>query len=219
MNAGQRNVERLRPLIARLTAAAAANDAGELERVLDDLVHAHRRDLFAELKRLTTRVQSALEVFGLDARFAAFAETDMPDARQRLTHVMTLTDDAAHRTLGLIERCTPLVDELIGAASPAADVSATAAQLRRNLSDMLLAQGYQDLTGQILRGVITLVDEVETALSSLIGLSGDESEEAAPPAGRRANPNGYGPVVPGVAHGVTVANQHDVDALLSGLGL
>ena len=62
-------MQRLRPLLERLTAAVAADDAPEFERVLDDLVHARRKELFSELRRLTSQVRSALETFQLDARF------------------------------------------------------------------------------------------------------------------------------------------------------
>ena len=36
----------------------------------------------------------------------------MPDARVRLDHVLKLTEDAAHRTLDLVERSGPLADRL-----------------------------------------------------------------------------------------------------------
>ncbi len=41
-------------------------------------------------------------------RKGLFAEQDVPDARQRLVHVLELTDDAAHQTMELIERAMPL---------------------------------------------------------------------------------------------------------------
>jgi chemotaxis protein CheZ len=215
----QRNLQRLRPLLERLTAAVAAGDGPEFERVLDDLVHARRKDLFAELRRLTARVRQALETFQVNSRFADLAQKDVPDARQRLLHVMKLTDDAAHQTMDLIERAGPLVDKLVStAAAPASlDVMKAAATLRGHLSAAHLAQGYQDLSGQIVRGVITLVDEVEAALSSLMQIVGEvrEPRPHTPPLALKA----YGPVVPGVAHGVSVQNQQDVDALLSDLGL
>lgn len=215
----QRNLERLRPLLDRLTAAVSAGDAPEFERVLDDLVHGRRKDLFAELRRLTARVRQALESFQLNARFSELAEKDVPDARQRLLHVMKLTDEAAHQTMDLIERATPLVSTLVSAAADptAPSVVAAATKLRSHLSDVHLAQGYQDLTGQIVRGVIKLVDEVEATLAGLMRIAGEAAEDqtiAAPIA-----VNGYGPVVPGVNHGAALGNQQDVDALLSDLGL
>ena len=218
MSTSARNLQRLRPLLERLTAAVSADDGPEFEHVLDDLVHARRKELFAELRRLTSRVRSALESFQLDARFATLTQTEIPNARQRLQHVLKLTDDAAHQTLDLIERSAPLVNVLAGPKELQTPVvRAAAGTLRDNLSNMLLAQGYQDLTGQIVRGVITLVSELETALSDLARLAGDVPP---PPASRgTTNVNGHGPVVPGVDHGAAVHDQHDVDALLLGLGL
>ena len=215
----QRNLERLRPLLNRLTAAVSAGDAPEFERVLDDLVHGRREDLFAELRRLTARVRLALESFQLNARFSELAEKEVPDARQRLVHVMKLTDDAAHQTMDLIERATPLVSTLVSAAADptAPAVLAASTKLRSHLSDVHLAQGYQDLTGQIVRGVIKLVDEVEATLASLMRIAGEASEGQAVVAPIAVN--GYGPVVPGVNHGAALGNQQDVDALLSDLGL
>ena len=215
----QRNLERLRPLLERLTAAVSAGDAPEFERVLDDLVHGRRKDLFAELRRLTARVRQALESFQLNARFSELAEKDVPDARQRLVHVMKLTDDAAHRTMDLIERATPLVTSLVATTGDptAPAVVAVSTQLRTYLSDIYVAQGYQDLTGQIVRGVIKLVDEVEATLASLMRIAGETAEGRVDTA--QVAVNGYGPVVPGVDHGAALGNQQDVDALLSDLGL
>ncbi|HEY4340372.1 MAG TPA: protein phosphatase CheZ [Steroidobacteraceae bacterium] len=215
----QRNLQRLRPLLERLTAAVAAGDGPEFERVLDDLVHGRRKDLFAELRRLTGRVRQALEAFRLNSRFADLAERDVPDARQRLVHVMKLTDDAAHRTMDLIERATPLVATLVAtAADPKSKEVVTAAtQLRSHLSDVHLAQGYQDLTGQIVRGVIKLVDEVEATLAGLMRIAAEGVEPR--PNTVPESVNGYGPVVPGIDHGIALADQQDVDALLSDLGL
>ena len=44
-------------------------------------------------------------------------------------------------------------------------------KVRSNLTEVLMAQGYQDLSGQIIRGVMKLVAELETALVDLVRLS------------------------------------------------
>ena len=67
--------------------------------------------LLPELKRITATAQSALARFSAEARLDALAGHEVPDARKRLTHVVKLTDEAAHRTLDLVELCGPLVDE------------------------------------------------------------------------------------------------------------
>lgn len=230
MNASERNLQRLQPLLDHLSHAVASGDAAQFERVLDDLLHARRKDLFSELRRLTGQVRGALEDFQLGARCAELAEKDVPDARQRLVHVLKLTDEAAHRTMDLIESCGTKLDVVVAGldarpvaatdqalSAPQAAAHAAANELRSKLSDMLLAQGYQDLTGQILRSVITLVDEVEKALSGLARIVEELPGEAPRPI---SSPGGaYGPAVPGIDHGATVENQQDVDALLSSLAL
>jgi chemotaxis protein CheZ len=89
--------------------------------------------------------------------------------------------------------------------------------VRGNLSEVLLAQGYQDLSGQIIRGVMKLVSELEVALADLIRLSksGMEVSNAA----KEEPARGFGPAVPGIDNGPAVSGQQDVDALLSGLGM
>jgi chemotaxis protein CheZ len=88
--------------------------------------------------------------------------------------------------------------------------------IRRNLADVLMAQGYQDLTGQIIRSVMKLVEELESALTNLAKVSGDVVEHAT--MGESSGP-GHGPAVPGVTKGDVASGQTDVDALLSGLGM
>jgi chemotaxis protein CheZ len=168
--------------------------------------------------------------------------------------VISMTDEAAHRTLDLVEQSGPLAERTAQEAATLIEAfetfksRATGAQgyevvlqsidglaplvksiekflpaarsnselIRRNLADVLLAQGYQDLTGQIIRSVMKLVGELELALANLARLSGDVVEHAT----MGDNPSaGQGPAVPGVSKGDHASGQTDVDALLSGLGM
>ena len=112
----------------------------------------------------------------------------MPDARKRLTHVVKLTDEAAHRTLDLVELCGPLVDEAARGAAQLLEsrnlpqwperaaeflgrTRSDTDALRAHLSELLMAQGYQDITGQIIRSVIALVDELERVLGKLVQIA------------------------------------------------
>ncbi len=203
-------------------------------------------DLMAELLDLSSNLRGALDRFRLDARITDLAEKEIPDARERLRHVLKLTDDAAHRTLDLVEQSGPLAERT---ARDATELGAAWAQfrahaisvadyqqllvrmdtflvaarndsdrVRANLAHVLLAQGYQDLSGQIIRGVMNLVSEVEVALGELSRLARVESNT---PEVTVANVSrGQGPAVPGVDHpAVVVQGQQDVDALLSDLGM
>lgn len=229
------NLDRYGDQVARLVGALTRRDDAEFAQCLDDLVHHRRRELFAGLRKLTEDVRRALERFQLDSRFADLAEKEVPDARQRLTHVLRLTDDAAHRTMDLVEKSGPLAERIgRGArelgnredkAAVATYVEATVADaeaIRRNLSEVLLAQGYQDLTGQIIRGVITLVTEIEAALANLVHIAqegGASLPQAARPESKENSSRGHGPAVPGVNDRHAVSGQSDVDDLLSCLGL
>lgn len=230
--------------VEALAAALGRGDEAAFLAVLDDILHTRKPAVFTELRDLTANLQVALERFRLDSRLADFAEKEMPDARQRLTHVLEMTDEAAHRTLDLVEQSGPPAERAAKAAEALAGpwrrfrerrielrefhemlkrmdaflpATRTDAELiRKNLNEVLLTQGYQDLTGQIIRGVIELVRELESALVELARLSGAEPEgaEDAAPSSR-----GHGPVVPGVTRGEVASGQQDVDALLSGLGM
>jgi chemotaxis protein CheZ len=236
-----------------LSVAYHAGSPEDFERELDELLRIRERGLFLEIGKLTRDLNSALERFRFDARIVDLAEKDVPDARQRLEHVLKMTDEAAHRTMDLVEGACPLAERTGNAAAgiaplwrkfrareiavqdfrvlldrldaflPAAHSDADA--IRGNLNEVLLAQGYQDLTGQIIRSVMHLVAEVEQALGDLVQLSMSDTElqglraqgtHVAPGADAR---KGFGPTVPGLESGPVVSGQQDVDALLSGLGM
>ena len=87
-------------------------------------------------------------------------------------------------------------------------------KVKNHLTAVLLAQEYQDLTGQIIKKVINLVGEVEDKLVALIQVTG------APQITSEDNSKSSldGPPVPGIAHKDTVSGQDEVDDLLSSLG-
>jgi chemotaxis protein CheZ len=203
-------------------------------------------DLLAQLQDLAGNLQTALDRFRLDSRLTRLAEKEVPDARERLQHVLKLTDQAAHRTMDLVEQSRSPADRTAKEAAALAEpwsrfragtitvsdycdlisridkflVSSRAdsESVRTNLNEVLLAQDYQDLTGQIIRGVMTLVSEVEVVLVDLARLAGANGGDHGPTAEELAR--GTGPVVPGVEQGAAVVNgQADIDALLSDLGM
>jgi chemotaxis protein CheZ len=230
--------------IAALSDALAAGDDGLFYAELDGLLQRRERMLFLDLRKLTGDLQSALQRFRMDSRLADLAEKDVPNARLRLDHVLKLTDEAAHRTLDLVEQSGPLAERTARSAQGLveawqqfrdrkiavedfhrmvremdAHLQATGTDMgkvRENLSQVLLAQGYQDLTGQIIRGVMKLVSELEIALVDLVrlSLSGTRSRPVSDETRR-----GFGPPIPGINSGPSVSGQQDVDALLSGLGV
>ena len=227
-----------------LSKAFAAGHREAFLEVVDRIVETRAHALYQNLRDLSGGIRSALDQFQLNSRLATLAGKEVPDARVRLDHALKLTEDGAHRTLDLVERSCPLSDNIAkGAAALGVtlrsmrdvmtqttafpevlarlDEFLVLAQrdsevVRANLTDVLMAQSYQDLSGQIIRGVITLVGEVERTLAQLATLTGHGSDTSAP---LPASPtNGFGPAIPGLTTGA-VSEQNDVDALLADLGM
>jgi chemotaxis protein CheZ len=232
------------PVIAALADALAADDEALFLAELDSLVQRREVALFGELRKLTSDLQSALERFRIDSRLVDLAEKEVPNARHRLDHVLKLTDEAAHKTMDLVEQSVPIaertsqqaasiveawrrfrtrkiqvdefqrlvmqMDQFLEAACGDMD------RVRANLAEVVLAQGYQDISGQIIRGVMKLVGELEIALVELVRLSKNSGVTKRALEDTR---RGFGPVVPGINNGPAVNGQSDVDSLLAGLGM
>ena len=226
--------ERYRAQVTALLGAMESGDAPAFRHAFDSLCAEMDSGLLPELKRITAKAQSALARFSAEARLDALAGHEVPDARKRLTHVVKLTDEAAHRTLDLVELCGPLVDEAARGAAQLLDsqdspqwaeraavflgrTRSDTDALRAHLSELLMAQGYQDITGQIIRSVIALVDELERVLGKLVQIA-EGIEVTSLVRSLPTPPNweqGLGPQVAGIANGDAVAGQDDIDALLS----
>ncbi|MCX8017084.1 MAG: protein phosphatase CheZ [Rhodocyclaceae bacterium] len=114
---------------------------------------------------------------------------------------------------GGAQRATPAGRELI--EETCAFFSGVTSQAERTqaiLTDIMLAQDFHDLTGQVIRKVVALAHEMEAQLVKLL-------LDTTPPAQRPAEPTALeGPVVNGAGRTDVVRNQADVDDLLASLG-
>jgi chemotaxis protein CheZ len=244
LNAAPVLTEQCLALAQDLVGAIETKNEAQAQRLLDELAGMRESQLFQEVGKLTRSLHEALNAFHLDDRIATLVEEEIPDARSRLDHVITMTDQAAHRTLAAVEASLPLSDELRqrageldtawqrflqremdadefrGLSRQIAEflplTADRAAVISSQLSDVLMAQDFQDLTGQIIRRVINLVQEVENSLVNLVRLAGSREQPAAP---RSAGDSRLeGPAVPGVDTAGAVSGQDEVDDLLSSLG-
>lgn len=191
-------------IVATLQAALHAiesDDPPAWRAAIDELVQWRTQPLVQGILRLARELASAL---GDDARAGA---ASLPDACARLEHVVHLTETSSMRTLDLIDECGRLLAAL---PEPATDAQREAiAGLRSRFSEMSIAQGYQDLTGQIILRVVELVRAVHSGLGDIVDASG-------PLQIGNAN-RGHGPAVQGVDP--TPATQDHADDLLASLGL
>ena len=227
-----------------LVAALQAGEDSDAERLIADLSQLKESDLFLEVGRLTRELHEAINNFLVDAHIVDMTSIDIPDAKERLNYVITMTQHSADRTLTAVEQSLPIVremeqtsanllvewgklrarllkkddfrelsDSLVDFLTQSKEDSAV---LQANLSEVLMAQDFQDLTGQIIRKVINLVHDVEEKLVMLVRITGGKLEKK-----RKENHDPKkleGPAVPGINQGEQVTSQDDVDDLLSSLG-
>lgn len=224
-------IDQYLPQIEQLLETARAGDEERFHAQLDDLTSMRERSLFQDIGRLTRQLHESLTNFQLDSRVAALATADFPDARDRLDRVIAMTEKSAHQTIDLIEAAVPVVEELatsaaslnsnLAAAEDAGSsesieqarrfssaASEQATQLRQTLSDVLIAQNFQDLSGQIIRDIIRLVKEVEDTLVNMVRISGGSAQLVEQQARARRQ----------AEDGQRAKNQDDVDDILSSLG-
>lgn len=232
----------------RLAQARALVDAIEADNdqraaaLIDDIAAGRHESMYEEVGRMTREVHDALMDFASDDRLMRMAEAEMPDARDRLRYVITLTDQAATRTLGIVEQTLPMAERLseraerlkkeladVGRSEPDNErlqiviesvssyldsVLHNSGGLKSQLNEVMMAQEFQDLSGQLLLRVIDLLELLEDKLVGLLRLSSPAQGEKQQAADLN---KGVGPQVPGTQADV-VQNQDDVDDLLASLG-
>lgn len=221
---------------------------------LQEMQDARDRGLYQEVGRLTRALHSAITNFHIDADPNEQVKelSEMSEATDRLGYVIHMTEKAANTTLDLVEESMPVANELTTEAdrlkaewkrlidrdmSPEEfrelywqidgffnQLSDQSQKLYGNLSSILLAQDFQDLTGQVINRVTGLVKEVEASLVDLVFMASQVEEITGivrdgevNKAEREDHLKGQGPQIDTDAEDV-VSSQDDVDDLLSSLG-
>jgi len=228
-----------------LVAALEKGDQVVADGLLDELAGLRETQLFKEIGRLTRQLHDTMVSFSVDAKITEMTERDIPDAKERLHYVITMTEQAADQTLTVVENLLPVSQTLneqveklsskwgrfLDREMPLAEFKAMSAEITEHfnqskdelahiqagLNDILMAQGFQDITGQIIRRVIELVQELEVSMVKLISIAGRKAGSGESDPKHHELP---GPVVPGVddKEGDVATSQVDVDDLLSSLG-
>lgn len=245
--------QRARSLVERLeegdfTGASAAIAA---------LNESRDQSFYREVGKLTRGLHDAMVNFDIETPHAGADESEskMANAQDRLDYVIKLTQSSADRTMDMVEEGIPLAAE-IGerAAALQSDwhklakrelgpeqfrdlyrqidqyltlTCDTSGQLSEKLNTILMAQDFQDLTGQVIKKVITLVQDVEVRLVELMRVAGQVEEltgiirsaEIRKTAGEPGlDSAAEGPQINAEKRDDVVSGQDDVDDLLSSLG-
>lgn len=228
-------------------------DLGKIVGVVNNINGVRDRTLYDEIGKLTRGLHNAIKDIKTGDELSE--ESGMGQASDKLAYVIEMTDKAANRTMDLAEEGMPLNAENMKGAEELqgqwqkflrkelkpnefrdltkkiddyfSQTQINSKKISTNLSDILMAQDFQDLTGQVIQRVTKLVAEVEARLVDLVAMAGEvdritgishakpNQNETSQKSNENIKPEG--PQIDTSIEGV-VGGQDDVDDLLSSLG-
>lgn len=161
-------------------------DGPAFEQALDSIVRQREQKLFRALGLLARDLHDAVRRLGGELVQDGYPDS-VTDARKHLQDVLEMSSQAAHRTLDFAERTRPEAEALahnaatILATEPAGSdavaalaqqASAFAQSCNAGLNDMVMAQSWQDLSGQRIKKVVAFIGSVESSMLELVRLTG-----------------------------------------------
>ena len=190
-------------------------------------------EVFQQLGSITRLLHDTMKQLGVMPKLQ-LATDGLPDARSRLTYIATKTAEAANKVLNSVDQAKSdhaaisAATRSIAAAIVADPVKAVASgavlnfvqeveqrttEIDGHLTDIMMAQDFHDLTGQVVAKVVKLANDLEDSLVKLL-------VQVVPPDQReKVDPSVLnGPVVDASGRTDVVTNQGEVDDLLDSLG-
>jgi chemotaxis protein CheZ len=197
-------------------------------------------EVLSRIGHMTRSLHESLRGLGLD-KLIEKAASDIPDARDRLDYVARLSEDSAKRVLDATDAAGPLQDRIDGSAAElkrswqalldsgegnpewralaektiaAMDGSrAAVGATKGHLMDIMMAQDFQDLTGQVIKRITGIAQNLEKQLVQML-------VDFAPAEVKREFDNSLlnGPQINPEGNTEVVADQGQVDDLLDSLG-
>ncbi|AAQ61110.1 chemotaxis protein CheZ [Chromobacterium violaceum ATCC 12472] len=196
--------------------------------------------MYEHIGQMTRKMHDALRDLGYDKSLEKVAET-IPDAKDRLAYIATLTENSAERVLNATDIAKPFQDKLESQAQALSErweklyanllsveeFKRLAEETRQYLKDVpnqtqatntqlleiVMAQDFQDLTGQVIKKMMGMVKILETELVNfLIEFSPDDKK------GELNTSLLNGPVINPEGKTDVVTSQQQVDDLLESLG-
>jgi chemotaxis protein CheZ len=189
--------------------------------------------VFQQLGNITRVLHDTMSQLGVMPKLQTATE-GLPDARSRLTYIADKTAAAANKVLNSVDQAKAdhesisqatrelaaqlTADPVRAVASGAVmnfvgEVEAKTARIDQHLTDIMMAQDFHDLTGQVVKKVVQLTSDLEDSLVKLL-------VQVVPPEHREKVSQEVlqGPVVNPEGRTDVVANQGEVDDLLASLG-
>ncbi len=198
---------------------------------------ANADDVHLKIGQLTRQLHSALTELGYADQLRG-TMGELPDAQSRLSYIARLTGEAAEKVLSRVEQAkaqhdyiasetrrvvTSLVADPVAAVAKGeiynflTDVERVTKEADTHLTEIMMAQDFHDLTGQVIARVVNLASTIEQQLVQLlIQTAPPHTVPPAAPEPRREHLQG--PVVDPEATPDIVTSQSQVDDLLASLG-
>ena len=202
-----------------------------------------KEEAFARLGAITREMHEALTVLGNNNLHTIVQE--IPNARDRLAYVGKMTEDAANKVLNLVDKAKPECNDLqsrgvqlgesltrmaanenmsidmargmmVTCGKFAQSTAKFAGQQGEVLSDIMMAQDFQDLSGQVIQKVIDIITRTELQLVQLLVDSSPEHVPAVEEPKAPATVDTH--VLDGPQTADKALKQTDVDDLLASLG-
>ncbi|MFM2121094.1 MAG: hypothetical protein RL722_2562 [Pseudomonadota bacterium] len=190
-------------------------------------------EVFQQIGELTRLLHDTMQQLGVMPKLQVASE-GLPDARSRLNYIANKTADAANKVLNSVDQAKAehhhiaretrrvaqaVVNDPVRAVASGTlmnfveDVDKATARIDQHLTDIMLAQDFHDLTGQVVAKVVSLALDLEDSLVKLL-------VQVVPPEQRdKVDPHVLqGPVVDPENRTDVVKNQSEVDDLLASLG-
>ena len=196
-------------------------------------------DIHQTIGMLTRQLHDSLNGLGLTDKVKGWAG-ELPDAKSRLSYIARLTGEAAEKVLNRVDQAKAQHDHIaaetrrIGALivkDPVAavakghvmnfltDVEESTKLVDQHLTEIMMAQDFHDLTGQVIAKVVNLAANIEEQLLQLLiqTAPADAVVKVSPPAAPY-QPALAGPAVNPDGNPEVVTGQSEVDDLLASLG-
>lgn len=237
----ERSLAHARNLVQQLE----SDNSEEADRIINELSSIRDNDIYQKIGKLTRDLHEKINSFINDTSWHVSMQEDISDTKDRLDYVIKLTEKSAHKTIASIEHSMPLVDGMGERAQELVDQWQDLKQKEESkedthvlsndtnefmlrvieqtkithgdLSDILMAQSYQDITGQVIQTIMNMVHELEKNLLAIMQTS-SMGVDVVSQKNIKKNSHGNGPAIPGAQKKDVLNSQDDVDDLLSTLG-
>ncbi len=175
-------VERLQGKAAELASCLERRDMSGAFSVIENINAVREESIYYGLGLLARGLHTAIVTFEVDdhgKHYLAHDETGTAGLTSQLDNVVRMSEESARKTLNILDTTLPKVRDLrsaldtasVGATVPADFLDAQKAgleQIEHNLMDILMAQGFQDLSGQAIRKVNGILGDLQKDLIALL---------------------------------------------------